>query len=180
MLQHIEILGDRPHAPDGPGAHPFWDDVAELAEAVMTSPSTPEGFVRREMPIGDVRANVYAGLSGRDGTRPAAIVVVIAPPPSTAPTARSGAAPGRGELRRRFGLTPREAQVALLLAARRSNKEIAMQLSIAQKTAARHTESVMAKLNTNSRRDVARILGWHPRTGETGRHAQRERTRWRG
>lgn len=149
----------------------LWDDVAELAEAVMTSPRAPDGFVRRKMPIGDMNADVYAGMAGRDGSQPATIVVVVA--------AARQAAPPRAELSRKFGLTPREAQVALLLAARRSNKEIADDLSIAQKTAARHTESVLAKLNTSSRRDVARVLG-HTRSPEAGRRSRRDRTRRRG
>jgi DNA-binding CsgD family transcriptional regulator len=172
MVQHTRIATDGPHIPDQVACgHGLWDDVAELAEAVMTSPDAPDGFVRRELPIGDVRANVYAGVAARDGSRPATIVVVIAPPVVDPPQ--------RTELTRRFGLTPREAQVALLLAARRSNKEIADDLAIAPKTAARHTESVLAKLNTGSRRDVAQALDWHGRPAETRRRAQRGRARRR-
>jgi DNA-binding CsgD family transcriptional regulator len=172
MVQHIRIAADGPHIPDQvPWGHGLWDGVAELAEAVMTSATAPDGFVRRELPIGDVRANVYAGEAARDGSRPTTIVVVIAPHPP--------APPPRTELTRRFGLTPREAQVALLLAARRSNKEIANDLAIAPKTAARHTESVLAKLNTGSRRDVAQVLDWHGRPVEGRRRGQRDRARRR-
>jgi DNA-binding CsgD family transcriptional regulator len=173
-MQTIDLADDVPYTRDLPAHAPWlWEDVAEVAEAVMASASAPDGFVRREMPLGDGRANVYAGIARRDGTAPDTIVVVISPVPDTP------APPARGELARRFGLTPREAQVALLLAARRSNKEIARHLAIAQKTAARHTESILAKLNTSSRRDVARVLGWHGRPGDGGRRTQRERGRWR-
>jgi DNA-binding CsgD family transcriptional regulator len=154
--------------------HGLWADVAEIAEAVMTSPAPPDGFVRGELDVGDKRAAVYASLPEAGGGRPATVVVVIAPPgPPPDPPA-----PGRSELRRRFGLTPREAEVALLLAARKSNKEIARELSIAQKTAGRHTEGVLAKLRTSSRRDVGRVLGWEPRPDGRTRRVTWTRDRW--
>lgn len=152
--------------------HGLWADVTELAEAVITSSSPPDGFVKGELNVGRGRAEVYASLPDAGGGRPATVVVVIAPPDPPPP--------GRSELRRRFGLTPREAEVALLLAARRSNKEIARDLSIAQKTAGRHTESVLAKLRTSSRRDVARVLGWHPRPGALTRRRTGRRDPWSG
>jgi DNA-binding CsgD family transcriptional regulator len=152
--------------------HGLWADVAEIAEAVMTSPAPPDGFVRGELDVGDKRAAVYASLPEAGGGRPSTVVVVIAPDPPPDPPA-----PGRSELRRRFGLTPREAEVALLLAARKSNKEIARELSIAQKTAGRHTEGVLAKLRTSSRRDVGRVLGWEPRP-EPRPEARTRRVTW--
>lgn len=134
----------------------LWDDVVELTEAVMRS-RRPAGFVRRRVPVGGRRANAYAKLaSGGDG-QPATLVVVIAP--------GEDAQTSRSELRRRFGLTRREAEVALLLAERRSNREIAEALFIAETTARKHTEKVLTKLNTNSRTDVGAIVaranrGW--------------------
>lgn len=116
----------------------------------MESASLPPGYVRREIPVGGRPAHVYTRRPEPGKELAPAIVVVI--PADSAPR------PSRAELRRRFGLTPREAEVALMLAARRSNKEIASQLSIANKTAWRHTESVMSKLNTRSRRDVRNVL----------------------
>jgi DNA-binding CsgD family transcriptional regulator len=154
--------------------HGLWADVVELAEAVMTSPAPPDGFVRGELDVGDKRAAVYASLPEAGGGRPATVVVVIAPPDSPP----DPPPPGRSELRRRFGLTPREAEVALLLAARKSNKEIARELSIAQKTAGRHTEGVLAKLRTSSRRDVGRVLGWEPRPDGRMRRVTWTRDRW--
>ena len=55
----------------------------------------------------------------------------------------------------RFGLTPREAEVAALLVRRRTNREIARELGISPHTARHHVESVLAKLGVHSRRDVA-------------------------
>lgn len=127
----------------------LWANVREVAEAVVASADAPAGFVRRELPVGERQLDAYASLTDGDGGT-TVVVVVAAPAESRTPTAE--------EIRSKFGLTPREAEVALLLAARRSNKEIAQTLSIAHKTAWRHTESVLAKLNTGSRRDVGRVL----------------------
>ena len=127
----------------------FWASIRQVAQAVVSSESAPDGFVRRELPVGESQVDVYAGLAG-EGGESQTVVVVVTPPETRAPNA--------AELRREFGLTKREAEVALLLAARRSNKEIANHLCIANKTAWRHTERVMAKLNTGDRRDVGRVL----------------------
>jgi DNA-binding CsgD family transcriptional regulator len=171
MIQHIRTADPAPHARETVRyVHGLWADVAEIAEAVMASPAPPEGFVRGELEVGNGRADVYASIPDAGGGRPATIVVVISPPDPPPP--------GRKELRRRFGLTPREAEVALLLAARKSNKEIARELSIAQKTAGRHTEGVMAKLRTSSRRDVGRALGWEPRPEVPAHRGIRNRYPW--
>lgn len=61
-------------------------------------------------------------------------------------------------LRERFRLTRKETLVALLLAQRRSNSEIADTLRISPHTARRHTENVMLKLNVTSRFSVESAL----------------------
>lgn len=58
----------------------------------------------------------------------------------------------------RFGLTPREAEVARALERRLSNAEIARALGISPHTALRHTERVLSKLGVSSRREVAERL----------------------
>ena len=58
----------------------------------------------------------------------------------------------------RFGLTVRQAQVAILMAERRTYKEIASQLAIRPNTARRHCEQVLLRLGVHSRDDVARLL----------------------
>ena len=63
------------------------------------------------------------------------------------------------ELTRRFGLTPRQTQVALLLAERRTYKEIARSLDIRPNTARRHSAMVLRKLGVNRREDVSAIIG---------------------
>ncbi len=61
-------------------------------------------------------------------------------------------------LRERYRLTHKETHVAMLLAQRRSNAEIAEALKISPHTARRHTENVMMKLNVNSRFSVETAL----------------------
>ena len=67
-------------------------------------------------------------------------------PANSAPTApEPGTAP----------LTPREMQVARLLAGGRTNKQIAAQLVISQRTAEGHVERILTKLSFTSRAEVA-------------------------
>ena len=88
----------------------------------------------RELPAADAVA--YA-LEQSPGKRPAA--------PGTPAPAVSDAAP----------LTPRELQVARLVAGGRSNKQIAAELVIAPRTAEGHVERILAKLGFTSRAQVA-------------------------
>ena len=68
--------------------------------------------------------------------------------------AEPAGAPTENDLLRHYRMTPREAQVAMLLALRCSNKEIANRLGIACDTASHHTGMVLAKLGLSSRRQV--------------------------
>jgi DNA-binding CsgD family transcriptional regulator/PAS domain-containing protein len=67
----------------------------------------------------------------------------------------AGPSAGPAALAARFGLTPREAEVALLLAARASNREIAARLFLSVHTVRHHAEHVFAKLGVHSRREIA-------------------------
>ena len=59
---------------------------------------------------------------------------------------------------KRFGLTKREEDVALLLARRATNREIAGQLDMSPHTVRHHAESIFAKLGVHSRRAVAAFV----------------------
>ena len=69
----------------------------------------------------------------------------------TRPSPRTPAIPAR------YGLTKRQAEVALLLAERRSNKEIASALAISVHTARHHVEAVLGALQV-PRSEVGRAL----------------------
>lgn len=71
---------------------------------------------------------------------------------------RDSVLPSSEHLRVRFGLTPREAQVTLLLAEGLDNRAIAEHLCISPHTARRHTEKVLHKLCIASRTAVAITL----------------------
>lgn len=70
----------------------------------------------------------------------------------------AGHLPSMEALQERLGLTRRQAEVALLLARRKTNEEIAEVLFISPHTARRHTESVFLKLGVSSRLDVRQAL----------------------
>ena len=66
--------------------------------------------------------------------------------------------PGEEELRARYGLTPAQARVALLLAERRKNAEIARELCISENTARNHTRVVLQRLRVGRRGEVGERL----------------------
>jgi DNA-binding CsgD family transcriptional regulator len=71
--------------------------------------------------------------------------------------AERGSAPRTAPLRWR--LTPRETEIAWLLATRATNAEIAAALRLSPHTVRHHVESIFGKLGVRSRRDVARRIG---------------------
>lgn len=58
----------------------------------------------------------------------------------------------------RLGLTPRECEVLLLVAAGRTNPQIAQKLFISPKTASVHVSNILAKLGVSSRMQAAAIV----------------------
>jgi DNA-binding CsgD family transcriptional regulator len=67
--------------------------------------------------------------------------------------------PSDGQLHARFGLTPRESEVARQLAVGHTNAELSAALGISRHTGERHTERVLGKLGLHSRAAVAAALG---------------------
>ena len=76
-------------------------------------------------------------------------VVRVERPETSAPTPADAA--------ERLGLTPRQAEVAVLLAERMSNKEIAAALAVSVHTARHHVEAVLDRLGVR-RADIAEAL----------------------
>ena len=66
--------------------------------------------------------------------------------------------PSREALMKRFAMTGREADVALLLARGARNTAIASELHISPHTARHHTENVLGKLGVHARAEVARAI----------------------
>jgi DNA-binding NarL/FixJ family response regulator len=61
-------------------------------------------------------------------------------------------------------LTPREMEIARLVAQGMSNRAIAAALVIAQRTAEGHVEHILSKLGFSSRVQIAAWVGRHDRT----------------
>jgi DNA-binding CsgD family transcriptional regulator len=61
-------------------------------------------------------------------------------------------------MRDRFGLSARQVEVAMLMANRRTHKEIARALGIRPNTARRHCEQVLVRLGVHSRDEVEGVL----------------------
>jgi DNA-binding NarL/FixJ family response regulator len=67
----------------------------------------------------------------------------------------SGTAPNDLDRPQQVSLTPREQQVAALVASGRTNRQIGRVLGISEKTAEVHLHHVMSKLDARSRAEVA-------------------------
>lgn len=78
------------------------------------------------------------------------VLLLVEPPSRPRPTDQA--------LRERFGLTPRETEVARLVARGHSNDEIAARLGTSPTTARNHTARMLAKLGVGSRARVHAIL----------------------
>ena len=84
------------------------------------------------------------------------------------PQAEAGE-PSAAGLQALHGLTPREAEVALLLRQGHSNRVIAQTLGVTEHTARRHTERVLTKLGVTSRAAVASVLSGQSRDHRASR-----------
>ncbi|MGH3267996.1 MAG: helix-turn-helix transcriptional regulator [Trebonia sp.] len=74
------------------------------------------------------------------------------------PNGRDGAGTEPADELARFGLTDREREVLLLVAAGRSNPEIARALFISAKTASVHVSNILAKLGVSGRVEAAAVV----------------------
>jgi DNA-binding CsgD family transcriptional regulator len=130
---------------------------ARAAQVARTAMAAPAWIGNGSAPPGPAATDDTAGLrlrparmasAGGEGD-PAALVLVeeLASPLLTV-----------ADVRARARLTSRQAEVALLLAQRRTNAEIARELNVSAATARHHTEAVMTALGVHRRVDVARRL----------------------
>ena len=94
-----------------------------------------------------------SALWGEEGAVQVALEVTASALPAAAPAERALDA-----LASAHGLTAREAEVAVLLARRLRNDEVARTLGVSAHTARRHTERVFQKLGVRSRGDVAAVV----------------------
>ena len=148
-MRRLQLPGRAPApAPEPPRSPRSADATTQDAPLLAAVGQVRELLTRlaeRHGPLNLVDVYPYDRSAGRG------VVVVVV-------ERAESAVPDQGALRRAFGLTTREAQVACLLAERRSNREIGEMLGVTVHTVRRHTERVLAKLEVRSRRDVASRL----------------------
>jgi DNA-binding CsgD family transcriptional regulator len=149
---------------DTEGAVNLKDTDAPLGRPVPTAPVSPHQISAllitfkelREQGrsiMARMRASMYDLQSQRDRLRngrdgQAATDAIVAPPPPSAAT----------HLQLEYGMTPREVEVALLLAEGCSNLTVARRLGISPHTARHHTQRVLGKLGVHSRAEAGARL----------------------
>jgi DNA-binding response OmpR family regulator len=121
----------------------------EEADKIQGFQLGADDYVTKPFSAVELMARVAALL------RRAELRVVPAATPTPAPAHDT---PSDAELQSRYGLTPRQAVVARLLAEGCSNAEVAERLGVSDHTARNHTYHVLAKLGTSKRARVATLL----------------------
>jgi DNA-binding CsgD family transcriptional regulator len=156
MFQTPDPRRDDPTALDQPMV---WQEItrvarAALREAAEADAATPSlrSRVRTTALDGETWAVRAQPLLQAAHGQPVVVVAIERVSPRTE----------ADEVRDRFDLSPRQAEVALLLARRFSDKEIAARLGISRHTARRHVELVMLRLRVHSRAEVGAVLGQLP------------------
>lgn len=116
-----------------------WGAPAEAAHARQQAHTLVSAMLQ------DLRQSQHpAAAALAEGFEQYALATLPAVPPAAAP--RESAA---------LALTPREYEVATLIAQGYSNRAIAAALVLSERTAERHVANIMAKLAVNSRAQIA-------------------------
>jgi predicted ATPase/DNA-binding CsgD family transcriptional regulator len=130
--------------------------AAALREAAHLPPRPAAWADRYRAAAGD-RGGAEVGRRGEQGSGlDASSAVELALEGGPQPAIESaGAAPPAGRLAAPGGLTPRELEIAALIAKGHSNRAIGEELVISPATAARHVANIMLKLGFSSRAQIA-------------------------
>ena len=135
-------------------------DLAEgdAQAALVALRSAGQAWRELEAPYEAARARVLVGLAcaemGDDDTASLELEAareVFAQLGAAPDLARVDSLTGRAASRRPHGLTARELQVLRLVAAGETNKAIAAELVLSQRTVDRHVSNIFAKLGVSSR-----------------------------
>lgn len=135
-------------------------EASEMAATLATGPNVQQGEEgapthlaagTREVEEGGERYRLSASLLPRGSFRREAIVLVQV-------ERLTAALPTVEEIRARTGLTPRQAEVALLIARDLTSAEIADRLGISVHTVRRHVERILPHLGVRSRKGIAARL----------------------
>ena len=171
---HAEIV-PAAEAPEPSAVRAAWDEAAKdwealrqpyelaialtcAAEAELTGPAGltgltgPAGLTGRDREAAGERLRRAGPLAAQLGARPLADTITsLARRAGVTLDAKTPDRPGR------LGLTDRELEVLRLVAAGRTNRDIAADLFISAKTASVHVSNIMAKLGATNRAQAAAI-----------------------
>jgi len=125
-------------------------EMRSVSRTALAQKGTKSAQVEVETKAGRYRMRATLLLEKIKEIRSRTVLVTIERSGSTLPT--------RESLMRRFGMTGREADVALLLARGARNTAIAAELHISPHTARHHTENILSKLHVRARAEVARAI----------------------
>jgi DNA-binding CsgD family transcriptional regulator len=147
--------------------YPLAYALLRLAEAhcAVGDPQSAAGPVQQAHAIAERLGAAPIAAEAAALARRARLSLDLTRAPRQEPTPRTQKEPA-DELAR-FGLTEREREVLLLLAAGRSNPEIAQALFISAKTASVHVSNILAKLGVSGRVEAAAVahrLGFVPQS----------------
>ncbi len=132
------------------------DALVASARAALPTAGAARGERRVATPLGRYVLRAAYGAESVWGTAGTVLVSCDADAPAPdapAPGAAAGAL---------AALTPREAEVARLLARRATNAEVAAALGVSPHTARHHAQRVLEKLGLRSRRGLGALLGGAP------------------
>jgi DNA-binding NarL/FixJ family response regulator len=124
-----------------------YDDDETLAEALSAGAA---GFVLKEAPGEQLRSAVRAVANGAAWFDPVVAGRVLE-------AYRSAAGPASQSASEELGLSPRELEVLKLLAAGKTNPEIAEALFISRRTARAHVSNLLVKLGVHHRGEAAAL-----------------------
>ena len=129
-------------------AEPDRDWLAAAVQRLAVDLLQGDGTARRDVALS---GGTYALRGGLDAS-------VLGSPGALVAVERTSVLPPPGHLRARFSLTPRETEVAGLMARGFADKEVAESLFISPSTARRHAERVLKKVGVSSRAGLAYAL----------------------
>ena len=129
---------------------PLWEGRCRTVAGEALAAARKDDEARAELR----RAAADLDARGAAGYRDAALRVLrrLGERPRPAPAVTADGAGGLA------GLTPRESEVAALVAEGRTNRQIGAQLYLSEKTVEKHVSSAMAKLGVTSRTGIARLV----------------------
>jgi len=137
----------------GPGLGPRIEEVLEFARGRLGAAAAAALFAEgREMTAEEAAGYALGSEEAAPGPAGAAEPAWTDPARLSVP---AGPRPDAGAHRSPDPLTPREHEIALLIAQGLSNREIADELVISPATAARHVANILAKFGFSSRTQIA-------------------------